>query len=795
MELKRQIFFAYRSLKANRLCSVIGMVGLAIGLACILVIVKYVWQEYTTDKFHKEYERIYACVSTASDRDVPELSEIINCRDRIGDYPEVKAHTAVGIFAGEIITVNDRPIKTDVLFTDSHFFEVFTFPLLLGDTATVLKQVTDVVVTESFARKVFGEQYPLGKEIPYWNQIYKVTGVLKDIPINSSFSFDMLILERPDFYRMKAEFILLHQKSGIREIEKRLTDDKFFGAQHYFYHFIPLVELYFNRGIATSVLDTLRRGNIHSLIILLLAGLIVLIISMVNYINIYQVALLKRDKELGIKKVHGVSNRTLWSGFWIENLLLVVGAVGLALVFLVCTSGWIENKLGIPLRLNLGFDLMVCGGAILLLPLFAAIGPFWKYSHIRPAMAIKGSGSGKHIVAVRHLLLGIQYVMTMMMLIVSFYFIKQLHFMQQKDIGLNRENIMLAMLFKEPKVERYWGEDEQEREEMMERTQAILNKHEDKIAYIENEIRKYPYIQHACAGVSWLDYNLMPWKSAQGDMDYISCALADVDPEFKQLYGLQLIEGRFFDKYLDRGREEKVVLNETAMKKLGIENIKEAELISNAWGRGWKVIGVVKDFRFTHLSTPVLPLVLIYFGDKDNRPYHFHITEGKEQEVLTFLRKLYTVMETPGEFEYVFFEDKIEELYAKDKKVVAIATLFTLLAIGISSVGLFGFAYFDARQRYREIGVRKVNGATTAEVLFLLIRRFLLLIGCAFVIAIPIAILIIRKYMENYSECTPLSGWIFVIALLLTAGVAFCTLLWQSRKAAGTNPVEVLKGE
>ena len=274
--IPKRILFAFRALKSNRLCSCISILGLGLGLACFIVIVKYVWLEYTTDTAQRNYHRIYCTVSQASEIDIPCLSEIINCSDRLADYPEVEARTRVSAFDGEQLSVENRLYKADVLFTGFGFFQVFDFPLVVGDTATALQQTTDMLLTRSFARKMFGEQDPLGKKIQFRNKDYTVTGILKDIPVNSSFRFDVLIPDRPEFSRMMSEFIVLKEKVGIQSVKEKLLPEKFYGSQHFNYDFIPFEGLYFNTGIVSDVFTLLRHGNKHSLMILWIAGWVIL---------------------------------------------------------------------------------------------------------------------------------------------------------------------------------------------------------------------------------------------------------------------------------------------------------------------------------------------------------------------------------------------------------------------------------------------------------------------------------------------------------------------------------------
>ena len=618
---------------------------------------------------------------------------------------------------------------------------------------------------------------------------------MKDIPVNSSFRFDVLIPDRPEFSRMMSEFIVLKEKVGIQSVKEKLLPEKFYGSQHFNYDFIPFEGLYFNTGIVSDVFTLLRHGNKHSLMILWIAGWVILSISLVNYMNIYQVALLRRNRELGVKKVLGEGSPNLWLDFWLENIIMVTGGVILAVVVIGGLAGWIEQEMGLPVRMDIRFDSFLCVGILLLVPGIVSLYSLWKYRKLQPAMAVKTSGVSKSQNFTRHLLLGIQYVMTLIMLIVSFYFIRQLDFMLNKDLGINQENIVHAKLFKSLPIESLWVEDATERENRWKKEKARQDQHRERIDYVIDEIQKCPYIQQSCSGQSLLDGDSMPWKNTRGGGDYISCRLVGLTPEYLTLYGLKLKEGRFFDLEKDKDREEKVVLNETALKMFGFTSLGEAELESQYWGKGWKVIGVVEDFRVDHLAVPIAPMIMVYFDDREDCPYQMQVTKGKEKEVISLLNTLYQKTQGPGELEYYFFEDEVRALYTKDKKMAEVTIIFTLLAIFISSIGLFGFAYFDIRQRFREIGIRKVNGATPHEILLLLFRRFIVLILGSFVVAVPIAWWVIEIYRENFIECASLAWWLFAAAFLITGGVAFFTLLWQSRKAALANPVKALKNE
>lgn len=789
--------YALRSFGANKLCSAISIVGLGLGLACTIVIAKYVYQEYTTDYFHHNVGRLYCCAVTSSEVDVPRLGSICNWKKEITDYPEVEASADVQLYAQAELTLGKQIFNGDLMVIDTNIYNLFTFQMLVGDLKTVLSDPGSMVVTRRFAEKVFGQGSPLGEELQYQGMIYKISGIVEDWPVNSSFSFDVLVPSASFFDRMSVNFILLKDRCDIREVNQKLAKEEFRGRQKLQYKYMSFEQLYFNSGVDRDIISSAKEGDSRSLLILMLIGGVILAISVFNYINIYQVALLRRNKELGVKRVYGVTNQTLFSIFWSENFLLVVFATFIAGLSVRILSGYIESKIGVPIRLNLMFDVLLFAGILVVLPVLTSMWPFLKYRHIRPALAVKNSSSGRSSSGFRRTLLAVQYVMTTVMIIVSFYFMEQLNFMLNREIGLNHENVAHVVFFREKRVLVDWlnPKDVEAKEE---KRKVMKDEHERNVQYVKNELTNCPYIFSFCVGDSPLRTFSHPWKLLGDSRNYQAFSSISLTPGFDRLYGLKVKEGRFFDMEKDKDRENKVVINEAARRYWGIGSIEDVWIANNYWGQEaspWKVIGVVEDFHYEHLAKSVQPLIMFYFDDNEDVPYQIGVTKGKEQEAIAFLHGLFQKVNSEGEFSYRFFDDEIKAQYDKDQKLVRIFSIFTILAVFISSMGLFGFAFFDARQRYKEIGIRKVNGATTGEILLLLTRPFFVLVAIAFLIACPIAWMIIGKYMEYFSEKAPLSGGLFLGTALLTGLIAFLTLFWQSCKASVENPVNSLKSE
>lgn len=785
-----QLNYSLKALKAGRLYSVISITGLALGLVCMLVIAKYVYQEYTTDYSHRNYDRIYVCASKDSPVSKPRLSKdwrhkTSRSLSEFDHCPEVEAYTSLQMYDRADFTYNNKIYYGTLLTADSNFYKVFDFPMITGDLKTILTRPDHIVLTESMAERVCRQKNPVGEQVAYQGSMYTVAGIFKNPSVNSSFSFDALIL--PQMGRMPVQFIVLKEGMTIDAINRTSVGQN---DDRVTYEYIPFRTLYFNDGLNKDLLPTLRTGNLHTLTILLIVGIVILVISLFNYVNIYNVMLLKRGRELGVKKVYGADGSDLWRTFISENFIITFTVTALAVVLIYCLSGWMETKIGITMMLNLRFDGCLLAGILILLPLCISLPPFFRYRAIHPVMAIRKEYSGRDVSISRRVLLALQYIMTTAMIVVSLYFMKQLNFMLDREIGLKQENIIHVNFFS-------WLDNDVLRADT-EKWREYITSHMSNIQYVENELENNPFLKYWCNGESPLKASFLPWKYMKGTADYTSCFSLMVTPGFDSLYGLEVKEGRFFDYEKDQDRQHKVVLNETAKKFFGITSLEDTFLANNYWGqekKPWQVIGVVKDFRFKHLSKAIEPLVFLFFDDKEEVPYMMHITKGKEKESLVFLETLYRKVNPNSDFSYRFFADEIKAQYDADKKLVKIFSFFTLIAVFISSIGLFGFSVFDVQQRYKEIGIRRVNGAEIREIILLLTLRFLVLVGVSFLIACPLAFFAIKKYMEYFSECTPLSWWLFGVAALFSGLIAFVTLFWQSYRAATANPVESIKSE
>lgn len=774
MNIFRNVKYAYYALKTNRLCSLISVIGLTLGLVCVFVIAKQIQQELTTDCFHSSVDRIYCMVSKASPGDKPSLAGFWSAETLRRDYPAVENATNIRAYPKGGVVHGGRLYHVDVLAVDSVFGKMFSFPMLTGDMLQALSDPGNAVITERLAKQIYGQKFPVGETLEYWGILYKVAAVVKDLPANSSLTFDLLVPTQEKFNsRMAASWIILKPDAAISAVALKRE------------YFMSFQELYFNNNIDRGLLPMLKCGHIYSLWVLGYIGLAVLIVSLFNYVNIYQVTLLKRSKELGIKKVFGNTASRLYLSFWLENLLIVFVSMTLAVVVVVLLSGVLADKIGLLWAVNWKFDLLFPLGLVLLCPLIMALWPYSKYRTVRAVEAIRTEYAGYSSSWLRKGLLLGQYVMTTLMIIVSLYFMEQLDFMLNREIGLNRDNIIQVPFFNDDQYIIETASEEAFSKHCMKRRAGIT--------YVREELRRHPDIKHICNGSFPLEIWEFQWKNEQAGMEMQTCATLSVAPEFLPLFGMKIKEGRFFDREQDSDRCQKIVINESAKKYFGVQNIQSAELVAMSWGK-YQIVGVAEDFRFEHLAKSIRPLVMTFFESNDD-PTLMHTTAGKEAETLLFLEKLFKEVTTESDFSYRYFDDVVKAQYQDDQRTVKVFSIFTAVAVFVSAIGLFGFSVFDMQQRYREVALRKVHGANRREVFLNLIGQYYALIGISFVIACPLAWLIIQKYMEHFSERAVLSPWTYIIAILTTGGVTFLTLFGQSYRAASENPVKALKNE
>lgn len=799
------IRLAIRTLLRFRLYTLINILGLALSLACTMIISRYVYQELTVNHFVNDLEHTYITIVQRDKESNWRISGVENRNNETTfvnplKSPSIQITSSFVILDNESIEVDKKGFNAVVYAVDSNFLKIMKLPIIMGNPATVLTTPQSAVISRPFAEKIFGKQNPIGKTIIHSSgKQITIDGVFDKPASKSSFNFDLLLssnLQR-EWMRMSQTIAVVYPGTDITKLNKQNTfmEMKAWRCKIR-YQFYPLNKLYFDKSIVTY--DNILQGNYTNIIVLSIVAILILLVGVFNFVNIYTVLMLKRAREFGLKKVFGSGPVTMTGQLFAENMVMIGMALCISWAIIEVTNGLIEKQLGIPQLQNLTFDCLLSAGILLLLPAITSIFPFIRYNYATPISSLRSVNMSGNSIVSRTIFLIVQYIITFSLVVVATFFIKQLNFMLHADLGYRTTDIIKSQFHKyESSSVRMTGAEWDVRKK----------KEESQLAEIKHRMNESPLFTIWDYGDSPAEFMHAGYKFKSPEGEYKDIAVAFLSDKYFKLHGFQLKEGRLWNDSTDHWGDYNLIINETAKKLFDIKDIKTALLQpqDRLWWSSvsgdmntnppYRIVGVIEDFKGAHLSKATPPLVICYEeeGNYDNK-LMAAIAEEKRQEAISFLKKLHDDT-IGGEFEYTFLEDEIKSMYQEDKKVTSIYTTFALIAILISSLGLFGLSLFDVQQRYREIALRKVNGAQVKDIQRLLLRKYFILLGISFAVATPVAILAINKYLENFANRTALSWWIFVVAAVLTAGISLFTLVFQIRKAANSNPANILKSE
>jgi ABC-type antimicrobial peptide transport system permease subunit len=775
-------------------------------LTCVIIISRYVYSELTVDSFNQKLDRIY--ISTCEESNKPGFLQYIGISNPNNEKAFVDLSEHPGVEKSvNFIKINDTDISSenqtynvDMIVVDSTFLQILDFPIIAG--AHNVFRPDETLITEAFAKKIFGNEDPVGKILHYpsINKDFTITGVVGKPHTKSSITFDILVFssERDpmNWSRMPQTLILLYPNVNYEDINQRYSEFMKMEAWDYDirYQLYPFKNIYFENKIGAWV--NYVRGNFMYVIILSLVGGLLLLIGTVNYINIYTVVILRRNKEFGMKKVFGAEGFKVFYQLLFENLTLIALSMITALGLSESVSPAVENILGFEQFPNTGFTLLLALTLLFTLPLITSIAPFLRYHYASPVRSLKSVGIKDKSLLSGRFFLTFQYFLTMVMITISLFFVKQLHFMLHKDLGYRTQNIIKAPFIKDDHVS--YGGTLEEHQAKMEKTKHIMDE-------VKQKLDASTLFENWTWGESPNQASRSTFSFRNPGAELQETTLIGADETWFKLFEIQLVDGRLWDNSIDKAfTAYDMIVGESTLKQFGITNYTEAELEPYRriwWSEGdmsknppYRIVGVVKDFYTAHLAQKQNPIT-IYFSDADPRePIMASFAPGRQKEVIEFMRNLHEEL-IGGEFNYTFVEDEVAETYKEDKKVATIYSVFTVIAILISILGLFGLSLFDIQQRRKEIAIRKVNGASTKEIIRLLLNKYFVLLGIGFAVSVPVALFAIHKYLENFAFKAPVSWWLFAIALIVTAAVSLLTLIYQTHKASNENPAEVIKAE
>jgi putative ABC transport system permease protein len=799
--LKNYLLVTWRNVKRQKGYSFLNIFGLALGMACAILIVFYIHHELSYDRFHANADRIYRVTMEGRFGGEPiHMAVTPNplAPALVSRYPEVAAATRV-LRRGPIsVKYADREfMESGIVFADPSLFEVLTFPLVRGDAKTALARVGDVVLTERTAAKYFGTEDPVGKVITFDNRFeYAVTGVIQDIPPESHLRFDLACSmetyhaispgRRDDWIntvngytyvrlnRTEARKPLEAKLLGLAE-EKMGKDLRDMNGEARFL-LQPLANIHLRSNLQWEF-----GGNGDILYVYIFAAIAVgiLAIACVNFTNLATARSARRAREVGMRKVVGACRRDLIGQFLAESMGASLLALMAALVIVKVALPIFESISGFELTLGAGqlaWLVPLVLGLVLFVGFAAGSYPAVYLSALRPGRVLKGgwvAGSGS--ARFRRLLVVGQFVLSSVMIIGTLIIGSQIRYMKSRDLGFRKDQILAI------------------------RTQDrnILNSLDE----VKARLKEIPGVLEVAATTSVPGQgqatNAVVPEGAEGNASVLYRAI-DADADFIRTMGMEIVQGRDFSQTMPTDGRKAVLINETAVRRLGWKSPIGRTLKFSVAGSPQlsvkTVVGVVRDFNYSSLREAVEPLYI------NNEMVFLELlaVKIKADEAGRIVSELKQAWKTisPGKlFDYFFASDLFAAQFRSEERLNKIFSSFSLLAIAIACLGLFGLASFLAEKMKKEIGIRRVLGASLGQVVWLLSREFLVLVGLAALVAWPIAYSAMSFWLRGFAYRTTIQPWAFIGSALAALAIAFLTVSYQAARAASANPVESLKYE
>lgn len=783
----KTLTYAWRFLARSKAYTIINILGLSFSLACCLILMRYIHRELTVDTHGVQLENIVVTL-----RDV-------NGSVFLGENPGVSKEEDRGIQADQIVEhcflveeekenliYNEVNFRTRLLAADSTFFHFFKYPLVSGEAA--LNAPNAVVLTRSFAERIFGKENPIGKILQYENYLLTVKGVIDQPEVKTTLHFDLLVSRqlKESWGKLNIELMRVLPGLDLDKLNAKSFVYKEIYGNMWRYKFIPWKDVYFEPLIMNQYESILQFGNRSYVHILSAVAVLLLVVGLLNFVNLYMVFMMKRSRTYGIKKVFGLNRTSLFVEIWLENFLLVSMSLLLAWLFVEVLQGITKQILGETVA-YMWFDLFLSLGILGLLPLLTSLYPYIKYSYLQPVTSMRMVAASRLSVATRILFLFFQYSISFSLIMIALYFRQHLSLLIETPPGFRTEGILRADLSHENRNYRSVKTWQQK---------SLLVQKLDACPFIE-------YLMHGDEAI--IDksslHQILNDKGVSVPMK-----LAFTSADFFKMYDLKVLSGQIKEAY-DYG--EQIVLNKAAMKALGYTNIEEAFVRSETplWKSGMngkeilggmtlmQVTAVIDDYYSGHISEGIMPMMFVLHPSSSSGSTWIRIKEGKDKELLEYLRNMEQEVYNTTDFDYQWLADEVADLYKDDRRVTSIYSWFAGVAILVSCLGLFGLSLFDIRCRYKEIGIRKVNGAQLKDIYRLLFRKYMFLLLVSFAVSIPIAVAVIIRYTENFAVKAPLGAGIFLWSLLLVSVISLGTLFWQVNRAARINPADVIKRE
>jgi putative ABC transport system permease protein len=782
---------AIRNFVKHKVYSLINISGLAIGMASVILIGLYIQDELSYDRYHKNADRIYRFTKSSDGSAIPSwigtpapLAPALKAK-----FPEIENYVRFDPFGFKnktLISYKQKSFYEERFYlADPSLFEVFDFKLVKGNPETALVNPTDLIITESIAKKYFGSEEAIGKTINYDGTIdLTITGVLEDVPDNSHFKFDFvgsfkyldMIHQRDiqDSWGMSNyyTYVLLKENVNQREFEKKATDfvAELTNQPDNLAYLQPLTDIHLRSKITR---DPLRQGSMGDIYLYASIAVLILLIACINFMNLYTAKSEIRGKEVGMRKVLGAHKRQLISQFLCESLLLSILALPIAVLLVEFAIPEFNQIIGKAVEIEYSKSSILFGGLIILTTVVGLVSgsyPAFFISSFQPIKMLRGKLSTENKgLTFRNILVIFQFAASVVLIAGSLIINDQMQFVRNKKLGYDKENIVNIPIYSK----------------------------ETKASYgvFRNAVLSNPNV----VGVTATSYtpSIERWREGtffEGRKENDDHAFYRMSGDFNliDVFGIEMVEGRSFDRSHPADLLKSYVLNESAVKSIGWSN---KEAIGKAFGDSLgMVIGVAKDFHFRSLRFSTMPLA-INVMPRMFQYVSIKIKPGDIPNTIRFFESKWNEINPGLPFEFYFYGDEFDKLYKADTKLGILFRYFTFLAIFIACLGLLGLASFMAEKRTKEIGIRKVLGASVSGVVLLLSKEFTKWVLLANVIAWPIAWYTMNNWLQNFAYKIDIGFWVFVLSGGIALIIALLTVSSQAIKAALSNPVEALRYE
>ncbi len=800
---KNYFKIAYRNIIKQKAYSIINIFGLALGLTACILVGMYIWQDFSYDNYHQNRDRLYRL--TTHTTDPAGNYSLLQSSARIApaikqEFPELDKVSRVYFSSENLLVFDDKKFyEEDVIFADEDFFEMFSYNTIMGNQDDFLKRKNTAVISQNIAHKYFGDVSPVGKVMKYNDKLdIEVVGVIEDVPVNSHFTFDIAITYSCLTNLSKANimdnwhgtfgsftYVMLHQETNIELFQEKcgifLTKKK--EIDNITKHAVELQPIESIHLYSEGDDDVNVHSSIKNVLILGSIALFILILACINFINLTTSRAIKRAREIGVRKVFGAYKGQLIGQFLGESVLVTFIALGLALVIAELTQALFAQLIGSELIYSTFSNpiiLLIVIASTLLIGIFAGMYPAFVLTKYQPSRVMKGnfgkSSSGSNLL--RRGLVLFQFTISISLIIITLIISQQTSFMRNFDMGFEKDQVLIL------------------------KTPTRIGRNYD---VIKRELELIPGVTATSAslGVPVMDsgYTTFLLPDLANEEHNFSIAIKSIDDDYLDFYEIPLLAGKRLSDLEGGDFRNLTVINEATVKQLGFANNEEA--LGNSYTIAFgnrdgrfkpEIIGVVKDFHYRSMKSEVLPLLLMRWTGL-YKEVSIKMSSQNMPETMKGIKELWENLYPNHPFDYTFLDEKINNLYKAEEKSYRVISLFSSIAIFIACIGLLGLTLYTVEQRRKEIGIRKILGASVWNIFGSISSDFLKLVLFANLAAWPISYFLSEKWLQGFPYKVGIDPSIFLIASISAFGIAFLAIGFNVIRGAASNPIESIRYE